>query len=249
VKHAAITSLMSCLKNLAVEKICNLILPALTKTYVDSSPAFKGGVALAFCEMSPYIGRDYTQMKVMPVISELMKDESADVRLNCVQNIMKIGDVLGPDLIQPDVLLLLTNLVKDAQWRVRMGTIELIGNLSVKFGREVYKDKFEAVYMSYLNNTAAAVRETGIIQAEYMGKKFGADWIISNYLPKVVENYNIEKHPYNYRMSCLNSMASMMPLLRADMISEFIVPTLVAGCADKVPNVQFCAGKIIRKHR
>ena len=44
-----------------------------------------------------------------------------------------------------------------------MGTVELIGNLSVKFGREVYKDKFENIYMSYLNNTAAAVRETGII--------------------------------------------------------------------------------------
>jgi hypothetical protein len=130
-----------------------------------------------------------------------------------------------------------------------MGTIELIGNLSVKFGREVYKNSFETIYMSYLNNTAAAVRETGILQAQYMGQKFGADWIISNYLPKLVENYNIDKQPYNYRMCCLNSMASMMPLLRGDMISEFIVPTLVAGLQDKVPNVQFAASKIIRKHR
>lgn len=33
VKNAAINSLSSCLKNLATEKICNFILPALTKTY------------------------------------------------------------------------------------------------------------------------------------------------------------------------------------------------------------------------
>jgi len=60
VKNAAITSLSSCLPQLATEKICNFILPALTKSYQESSPVFKAGVALALCAMAPLVGKDYT---------------------------------------------------------------------------------------------------------------------------------------------------------------------------------------------
>lgn len=113
VKNAAIASLSQCLKNLATEKICNFILPALTKTYADSSALFKAGVALALCEMSPLVGKDYSQQRIMPVINDLMKSENADVRLNCVQNMMKIAEVLGQDLITPIFITTLTGMCKD----------------------------------------------------------------------------------------------------------------------------------------
>jgi len=60
VKNAAISSLAKCLKNLATEKICNFILPALTKSYADSTAFFKAGVAIALCEMAPLVGKDYS---------------------------------------------------------------------------------------------------------------------------------------------------------------------------------------------
>lgn len=60
VKNAAITSLSLSLKNLLTEKICNMILPALQNTYAESQTSFKAGVALALCEMSHIVGKDYT---------------------------------------------------------------------------------------------------------------------------------------------------------------------------------------------
>ena len=57
--------------------------------------------------------------------------------------------------------------------------------------------------MGYLTNAAAAVREIGTEQAEAMGKKFGTDWIVQSFAPKVIEVYNQEKLPFNHRMSCL----------------------------------------------
>ena len=41
----------------------------------------------------------------------------------------------------------------------------------------------------------------------------------------------------------------MIPLLREDMVTEYVVPTLTKACSDKVPNVQFCASKIISKNK
>ena len=60
--------------------------------------------------------------------------------------------------------------------------------------------------MSYLNNTAASVREMGIKKSKEVAEKFKADWVIQNYIPKVIENYNVDKQGYNYRMCYLQSL-------------------------------------------
>lgn len=97
----------------------------------------------------------------MPILIELLKDDCAEVRLNVVQNIGKIVDFVQTDVISPSFLMLLTNLTKDNQWRVRMGNINLLGNISIKFGREIYQKSLETIFMSYLTNSAASVREMG----------------------------------------------------------------------------------------
>jgi hypothetical protein len=79
-----------------------------------------------------------------------------------------------------------------------------------------------------------------------MGAKFGPDWIVQNYLPKVNESYSVDKQPFNYRMSALGSLSAIMDQLREDHITEHVVPTLIKACGDKVPNVQFCSSKIIK---
>jgi len=82
-----------------------------------------------------------------------------------------------------------------------------------------------------------------------MGKKFGADWIIGSLIPKVIEAFNHDKQPFNYRITCLRTLSAMIPMLHEDKITEFVVPTLVKACSDKVPNVQFTNSKIIKEHR
>jgi len=42
-------------------------------------------------------------------------------------------------MISPSFITILVNLTKDNQWRVRMGNIALVGNLSIRFGHEIYK--------------------------------------------------------------------------------------------------------------
>jgi len=60
-------------------------------------------------------------------------------------------------------------LLKDAQWRVRMAAVEFIGQLSVKFGKEMYTKSFESIFMGYITNSAAAVRQQGIKESREMG--------------------------------------------------------------------------------
>jgi hypothetical protein len=61
-----------------------------------------------------------------------------------------------------------------------------------------------------MSNTAASVREMGIRKSKELAEKFKADWLMSSYIPRVVEMFNIDKQGYNYRMCCLHSLEGVM---------------------------------------
>lgn len=137
---------------------------------------------------------------------DLIKDDNADVRLNVCSGMVKVSAVIGPEILTPQFLTTLTNMTKDAQWRVRMVVFELIGDLSKQFGKDIFTKHLESIFLSYLSNTAASVREMGIKKSRELAEKFKSDWIMSAYIPRVVEMFNIDKQGYNYRMCCLHSL-------------------------------------------
>ena len=47
-----------------------------------------------------------------------------------------------------------------------MAVFETVGDLAVKFGRDAYNKHLDALFCSFLTNTAAAVREMGIQKCE-----------------------------------------------------------------------------------
>ena len=74
-----------------------------------------------------------------------------------------------------------------------MATFELIGTLSITFGLEIFTRSLEGIFFQYLTNTAASVREMGVKQVKAMANSFGAEWITTILIPKVVESYNVEQ--------------------------------------------------------
>ncbi len=74
-----------------------------------------------------------------------------------------------------------------------MGVIELVGDLAVKFGKEIYVKQLEPIFMQYLTNTAAAVREMGILKLKKMATQFKTEWVVTAFVPKIIEQFNVEK--------------------------------------------------------
>jgi len=58
----------------------------------------------------------------------------------------KLSNVVGAELLSPALLTILTTMTKDAQWRVRMAIFELIGELSVAFGLDIFTRSLETIY-------------------------------------------------------------------------------------------------------
>lgn len=72
---------------------------------------------------------------------------------------------------------------------------------------------------------------------------------MTNLIPKVVDSYNVDQQGFNYRMCALESLSAVMPVLDKNMITEMVVPTLLKACGDRIPNVQFCCARIIKKNK
>lgn len=90
---------------------------------------------------------------------ELLKDDNSEVKLNVVNGLTKIANVISQqDLLTANLLNQLSNMTKDGQWRVRMSVFELIADLAIIYGREVYVKQLSNIFMGYLTNTAASVR-------------------------------------------------------------------------------------------
>jgi len=99
---------------------------------------------------------------------------------------------------------------------VREAVFDFIGELSKLFGKEIFCKHLESIFLSYLSNTAAAVRDMGIKKVKELAEKFKADWIAQNFIPRVIEMFNVDKQGYNYRICCLHSLEAVMPYLSKD---------------------------------
>lgn len=72
---------------------------------------------------------------VLPMILQLLKDESSEVRLNVISKLDIIVDVLGIDQLAVSLLPAIVALAEDRQWRVRQTIIEYIPELSMHLVR------------------------------------------------------------------------------------------------------------------
>ena len=111
---------------------------------------------------------------------------------------------------------LLESMTSDGQWRVRMAVFELVADLGLLFGLQVFQQKLQTIFFSYLQNTAAAVREMGINKSGLLAEQFKEEWIIKEFFPAIQKVFNTENKGYNFRMSCLYSLAIVMPYVKRD---------------------------------
>ena len=69
-------------------------------------------------------------------------------------------------------------MTKDGQWRVRMGVFELIADLALIFGKDIYVKHLQSIFMTYLTNTAASVRQMGVQKSAILAEAFKEQWIM-----------------------------------------------------------------------
>ena len=82
--------------------------------------------------MIPLIGKDVTQQKLLPYITELFSDENTDVRIGVAKAATKYIQVSGQEAFSA-LGAHLKNAIQDNKWRVRVAVMEGIIDLALFF--------------------------------------------------------------------------------------------------------------------
>lgn len=92
----------------------------------------KAVITEVFTVMIPLIGKDHTQQKLLPSITELFSDENADVRIGVARAAAKFIQVTGPESFS-SLGAHLKNAIQDNKWRVRVAVLEGVIDLALFF--------------------------------------------------------------------------------------------------------------------
>ena len=79
----------------------------------------------------------------------MMKEENSEIKMEVLKGFVKVSKITGNEILVQNLLLSLMNLTKDSQWRVREVTFDLIGNMAIEFGQDVFTSKLENIFLLY----------------------------------------------------------------------------------------------------
>uniref|UniRef100_A0A7S2JBX3 Phosphatase 2A Regulatory Subunit A helical domain-containing protein n=1 Tax=Zooxanthella nutricula TaxID=1333877 RepID=A0A7S2JBX3_9DINO len=247
VRKEAVRVIEPCLQlsnPLTPEQLQTHILPQFQSLGLDSAQPVRAALAQVLGPVAKVLGRDVTQRQLLSLISDLMKDEFHDVRLNVVSHAGLICEVLSVDGLVHSLLHTIQNLIMDNHWRIRQSVVEQVPKLARLFGVEMFQSKLEVLFLSSLRDSVHSVRHAAIMHLKEIADAFGSQWTAEHMLPKLIEQYS-QSAGYANRVTTLHTLPKVSGVMTTDQIEQFFVPLLVKATKDSVPNVRFCACRMI----
>mmetsp|Transcript_36560 Transcript_36560/g.103074 ORF Transcript_36560/g.103074 Transcript_36560/m.103074 type:complete len:590 (+) Transcript_36560:106-1875(+) len=246
VRKEAVREIESLCKSglLSPEQLREYVLPQFQTLGLDSAQPVRAALAQVLGPVAKALGRDVTQRQLLNLISDLMKDEFHDVRLNIVSHAGLICEVLSVDGLVHSLLHTIQSLIMDNHWRIRQSVVDQVPKLAHLFGPEMFQSKLEALFLSSLRDSVHSVRQAAIQNLKEIADEFGVQWTVEHLLPKLVEQYS-QSAGYANRVTTLHVLPQVSGVMTPHQILDYVVPLLIKAMKDAVPNVKFCACRTI----
>ena len=130
VKLEAVKALSGFIKIVSPEKV-SYLLPQVTALGKDPLSSVRSHVGGILTNMIQSISKDQAYQNVLPLIKELMKDDSQEVRKGSIDAAAKFIEVLGNDTIN-SLYPNLKTASEDTKWRVRLEVTKNVAKLAIK---------------------------------------------------------------------------------------------------------------------
>lgn len=250
VRKEAVLAIEACMiipEPITSELMQQHILPQFSShTALDPAQPVRAALAKVLGPVAKIVGRDVTQRNLLSMISDLMKDEFHDVRLNIVSRAGLICEVLGVDGLIHSLLHTIQSLIMDNHWRIRQSVVQQVPKLAKFFGQEMFSSKLESLFISSLRDSVHSVRKEAIKNLKEIAQTFGAQWTVEHLMPKITDAYS-QSAGYANRVTTLEVLPNIAVVMNADQVGSMIVPILQKATKDGVPNVRFCACRKIKE--
>ena len=123
--------------------------------------------------MASLIGEKEVTDELIPILLELTKDKSSDVKIRVLEGLSKMSKVVGIHMFNDGVKTMIQDLLSEDSWRVRMSVFDLMGDIGIHVGQSYFSGQIEETFLKFFNDKADAVRKCGIKQSKILAKKYG----------------------------------------------------------------------------
>ncbi|KAJ3329701.1 protein phosphatase 2, regulatory subunit A, partial [Blyttiomyces sp. JEL0837] len=253
------------------EFVLREILPCVRDLVTDTSQHVRAALATQISGLAPILGKENTIEHLLPLFLQLLKDEASEVRLNIISKLDRVNEVIGIELLSQSLLPAIVELAEDKQWRVRLAIIENIPLLASQLGVEFFDEKLGNLCMSWLGDCVFSIREAATTNLRKLTEVFGVEWAKQTIIPKVLamgqhSNYlyrmttifaiTVSVKEAGFLLSNLTIVAAVISNLllpppsqtlshavNAEVLKEYIVPTISSMTTDPIPNIRFNVAK------
>lgn len=225
--------------------VMEFVVPHLEALSTDLVPAVRVAFATSVVGLAEPLGKEMAARVLTPIILQLCKDESSEVRDNVVVNIDLVAEAVGPVGLQNSVLPALLELCKDLKWRVRMAVISKTAMLASRVGAKVYQQRLQAALMAAMSDHVFAIREKACEQAGEIVALFGDKWAAEAFFPAAFVIYDKTTN-YLHRMTCLMLIIRCAPSCSPELVQSLFLPLMLQAAVDDVPNVRLMGAKAMK---
>lgn len=251
VRTAAAAKVTVVAQLVGAETTLSALLPAMSSLANDASQHVRAALAGVVMGLAPVLGKSATIDNLLPVFLALLKDEFPDVRLSIISELQQVNQVIGVDLLWQTLLPTVRELAEDCHWRVRLAIIEYVPLLAKQLGVDFFRfdessqKSLSDLCLAWLSDSVYAIRDAATKNLRELAETFGAEWAVSNIVPKLVE---LVKNPhYLYRITILTAIEQIAPVVGTDVTCTTFMPVLLAASRDAVPNIKFNTAKIMQE--
>ncbi|PIO77760.1 HEAT repeat protein [Teladorsagia circumcincta] len=231
----------------------------LNSTLMRHVKAELAGVVIG---LAPLVGKEHTISQLLPIYTQLLKDSTAEARLNIIRSLDKVSDVIGASQLSQSLVPAIVELAEDGEWRVRLAIIQCMPLLAAQLGQEFFDEKMLSLSLNWLCDHVFAIREAAAAVLNELAGKFGGEWAMRKIMPKVLalskasivlnsgtnrQHMILQDLNYLHRMTCLFCLNSLADAVGPEQTAEEIMPVIKELSEDNVPNVRFNVAKGLLK--
>lgn len=223
------------------------ILPIVDELVADIAQHVRSALASNIMELAPLLGSEKTVEHLIDPVLSLLKDDSAEVRLNVITGLEKVSFIMSIERLSEELLPAIVELAEDKNWRVRVAIIERLALLATQMGKQLFEKngKLGALCISWLSDCVYSIREAAICNLKKLTEIFGVDWAKVHVVPQILEMYE-KSNNYLLRMTALRAIGVLSQVVGVETVENLFLPIVTDRAPrDPVPNVRFCAAKML----
>lgn len=246
VRTSVVKNLTTYSKMLGPETFLTSLLPAVRDLASDISQNVRSAAATAIMSITATLNRSQAEGTVVPLFMRLLTDNDApEVRLQVLEGLEAVADTIGPEFLSSTLVPALLTLASDALWRVREKVIEKLPLMAKSLGPVVFEERLLKLYVGTYDDHVSSVRMAATRSLQAIARALGVTWFRSRMIPQLLSLYNADRSSYLRRITILYGIRELCSARDMSELSDDVMPLLIQGLRDPVPNVRFVAAQVV----